>query len=71
MAASTYTTRSGDTWDVIALRALGSELYLDVMIQANPTHRFTCAFAAGVVLDVPAAPDPARPASLPPWRRAV
>lgn len=65
------TTRSGDTWDVLALRALGSELYMDLLIEANPAHRFTALFGSGVELTVPAAPEPARPSSLPPWRRSA
>lgn len=70
MAASTYTTRSGDTWDAIAFRAMGAERYMDLMIEANPDHIYTSIFDAGTVLVVPALPDPVRPASLPPWRRA-
>ena len=70
MSAATHTTRSGDTWDAIALRTLGAERYMDLLIEANPTRRYVLRFDAGVVLDVPALPDPVRPASLPPWRRA-
>lgn len=67
-AATTYTTRSGDTWDAIALRTMGSELYMDLLIRANPERNYVMRFGAGVVLQVPAIPTPARPASLPPWR---
>jgi len=67
--SSTYTTRSGDTWDGIALRTLGAERYLDLLIQANPEHLYVARFDAGVELVVPELPAPARPASLPPWRR--
>lgn len=65
---STYTTRSGDTWDAIAFRALGSENYMDLLIDANPKVNYAARFPAGVVLNVPDLPMPARPASLPPWR---
>ena len=68
--ASSYRTRSGDTWDAIALRALGSELLADLMIDANPAHNRIVIFGAGVTLAVPALPAPARPSSLPPWRVA-
>lgn len=70
MAGKTYTTKSGDTWDAIALRTLGAERYMDLLIEANPAHNYVVRFDDGVVLDVPELPDPARPASLPPWRRA-
>lgn len=68
MADSTYTTRSGDSWDAIASRTLGSELEMDALIDANPEHNYVLRFDAGVVLTVPPAPVPARPVSLPPWR---
>ncbi len=67
--SATYTTRSGDTWDVIALRALGAERHMGLMIDANPAQNYVARFDDGVVLDVPPLPDPPLPASLPPWRR--
>lgn len=67
--SSSYTTRSGDTWDAIAYRALGSEFHMDLMLDANPEHNYVARFDAGVVLVVPDLPDPERPSSLPPWRR--
>jgi len=63
-----YTTRSGDTWDAIALRALGSEFYMDLMLDANPFYRYTARFDAGAILSVPALPTPKPATSLPPWR---
>jgi phage tail protein X len=68
--SSKYTTRSGDTWDAVAFRALGSENYMDLMLDANPAHNYVARFNDGVVLVVPDLPAPARPASLPPWRVA-
>lgn len=70
MSAATITTRSGDTWDAIAKRSpLGAERYMDLMIEANPDHRYTVIFGSGVDLVAPELPDPERPSSLPPWRR--
>lgn len=68
--SATYTTVSGDTWDAIALRTMGGERYMDLLVEANTAHRYTARFGAGVVLVIPAVPAPARPASLPPWRRS-
>ena len=31
-----YTTKSGDTWDLIALNVYGSELKADWLMQNNP-----------------------------------
>ena len=67
--AGTYTTQSGDTWDAIALRTLGAERFMYLLIEANPAHNYTARFNAGVVLNVPDLPAPALPSSLPPWRR--
>ena len=68
--ADTYTTRSGDTWDAIALRVYSAERYMDRLIDANPAHRYVAQFDAGAVLVVPVlAVAEERPASLPPWRR--
>lgn len=63
-----YITRSGDTWDAIAFRALESENYMDLMLDANPAHNYVARFNDGVELVVPDLPIPVRPASLPPWR---
>jgi phage tail protein X len=63
-----YKTRSGDTWDGIALRALGSEFYMHLMMDANPSQIWTARFDAGVELVVPDLPAPAPSTNLPPWR---
>jgi phage tail protein X len=68
MASPTYTTRSGDTWDAISFRVFGTENYMDLLLDKNPQQNGVARFDAGVVLDVPALPDPVRPTSLPPWR---
>lgn len=68
--SSSYTTRSGDTWDAIALRTLGAERYMGLLLDANPEQNYVARFDDGVVLVVPPLPSPAPPASLPPWRVA-
>ena len=37
-----YTTKSGDTWDVIAKEVYGSEYHADALMAANPEHIDTC-----------------------------
>ncbi|MDX5091631.1 tail protein X, partial [Lactobacillus crispatus] len=49
----TYTTNAGDMWDLIALKTLGSEYDMDLLIDANPTYRETVIFSSGIVLHVP------------------
>jgi len=64
----TYTTTQGDLWDVIAKRTLGSEYYMSDLIEANPLHRETVIFSAGIVLNVPVLETPVSQ-NLPPWKR--
>lgn len=66
--AGTYRTIAGDWWDDIARKTLGSEYYMDMLMEANPEHIDIARFPAGIVLNIPAVPV-ARPASLPPWKR--
>ena len=64
----TYTTISGDKWDLIALRTLGSEMRADALINANIKYRHIFIFPANVRLvipDLPARP----PGGLPPWKQ--
>lgn len=62
-----YTTKSGDTWDVIAKEVYGSEYHADALMAANPEHIDTFRFSAGVVLKTPTVED-ARAGTLPPWK---
>ena len=39
--SNTYRTISGDMWDAIAFKALGSESYTDRLIKANLQYRET------------------------------
>lgn len=50
---SIYRTISGDTWDIIAYKALGDGMLMDRMITANPEHCETFIFPTGVELQVP------------------
>lgn len=48
-----YTTISGDMWDGIAKKTLGSEYYMTELIEANPNHRETVIFSGNVKLKIP------------------
>ena len=67
--SNTYRTISGDMWDSIAFKALGSESYTDRLIKANLQYRETVIFPAGVVLMLPTI-EPEASATLPPWKEA-
>lgn len=62
-----YITTQGDTWDIIALHQMGSELQMSVLMQDNPSHIETVIFGSGVELLIPE-PQPEVDVNLPPWR---
>lgn len=66
--AKTYTTKQGDTWDGIALQQMGSEKYMNQLIEANSQNNQWVVFPAGVVLVVPEV-TMATATTLPPWKR--
>ncbi len=66
-----YTTKQGDTFDLIALRMypdLGAEKLMDILIDANPQHVHTVIFSGGVDLNIPDVDVPAV-TNLPAWKR--
>jgi phage tail protein X len=64
---ATYTTRQGDTWDMIAWLVYGSESYAQAMMRQNREHIDTLVFDGGVELELP--PIVAEtPVGLPPWK---
>ena len=62
-----YTTKSGDTWDLIALNVYGSELKADWLMQNNPRYIHIVRFDSGTVLSTPALPAE-KSGDLPPWK---
>jgi len=66
---SEYTTKSGDTWDLIAYEQMGSCDYVAKLMDANRAYVNTAIFSAGVVLTVPEIPAGETISTLPPWRR--
>lgn len=65
---STYITKSGDVWDMIAYKEMGSCNHVEALINANRAYLGTAIFSAGVVLTIPDISNE-RPSVLPPWRR--
>ena len=66
---SSYTTVSGDTWDIIAYKAMGSCSYTDLLMQNNRDHIGTAIFSAGVVLSLPTITESTMAKNLPPWKK--
>ena len=65
MLNNTYTT---DTWDIVAYKAYGNEMYMDTLIKANIEYKDTYIFPAGVVLTLPEI-ELTVSESLPPWKQ--
>ena len=70
MLNDTYTTVSGDTWDIVAYKAYGNEMYMDTLIKANIEYKDTYIFPAGVVLTLPEIELTASE-YLPPWNQGA
>lgn len=64
----TYRTVQGDQWDWIAHQTLGSEYYMEQLMEANPKHIGVAVFPAGIVLTIPELEVP-KALNLPPWKR--
>lgn len=64
----TYTTSSGDQWDMIAKAVYGDEMKLDILMKANPLLCGIYEFDAGTELIVPDISD-VEQAGMPPWRK--
>lgn len=62
-----YTTKSGDTWDVIAKQVYGDEYCAGPLMAANPAHIHVFLFHAGTVLSTPPIENQ-RSGTLPPWK---
>ena len=67
---NTYTTISGDTWDIIAYKVYHDEMYMDVLIKANLEYKDIYIFPAGVTLVIPEI-DLEVSDTLPPWKQGV
>ncbi|MFI3254533.1 MAG: phage tail protein [Eubacteriales bacterium] len=65
---TSYTTITGDMWDTVAYKTLGSERYTDKLMALNLKHRETVIFKAGVVLVIPEKTVNVE-SSLPPWKQ--
>ena len=68
----TYTTKSGDTWDLLAYDLYGSEKYMTLLMEANLPLVDVLVFSAGTTINVPEL-LPEMPDNLPFWKteRAV
>lgn len=64
-----YSTIQGDTFDLIAFNLWGTEKLMHKLIEANPDHKDTVFFSAGVKLNVPDVETPIEKGPVPPWQK--
>lgn len=67
---ATYTTVQGETWDQIALKVYGSEIYAGYLMQNNYPLLETFIFSAGETVNTPDLPDETD-TEAPSWRTAA
>lgn len=65
-----YTTKKGDTWDMIALDQMGDEMFMSDLVQYNIDYADTLIFDDGITLLVPILDmdDQSDASTLPAWR---
>lgn len=64
--ARTYETTSGDTFDLVAYKTLGSGYYMGQLIAVNPSYAHILIFPAGITLTIPELEDNTASTN-PPW----
>lgn len=64
-----YVTKSGDTWDVIAKRLYGNEVFMVELMRANPEHMNVVIFPSSIRLVTPEIKAVKTTDCLPPWKR--
>lgn len=64
----TYTTKSGDTFDLIAYNELGSCKFVEALINANRKYCDVYIFDAGIELNIPDVTAEKKAKKLPAWR---
>jgi phage tail protein X len=62
-----YKTIQGDTWDIIAKKIYGKEIYADFLMTNNFKELDKFVFPEGIILNTPDLPEE-KDDDLPPWR---
>ena len=62
-----YTTKQGDTWDIISYKAYGDCKYIGLLMQNNFNLLDTFIFSSGIEVVIPALPEEEN-GSIPDWR---
>ena len=68
-AYTNYTTRVGDTFDLVAFQIYDNEKMAFRIIEANPDYADVIIFDKSVTLRIPVFEDNSKPETLAPWRR--
>lgn len=72
MEYTTYTTKTGDRWDLVAYQAYGDHTAMQGIMEANPTVPIPPPLDAGIQLRIPiieTQTTEVKTQLLPPWKR--
>ena len=64
----TYRTTRGETWDMIVFREMGSEHYMQDLVDANPKYHGISIFNGTEILNIPDVSEQGAEYQAP-WRR--
>lgn len=65
---ATYRPNRGETWDLVAFHEMGSEYYMQELMDANPKYHGTSIFDGTEILNIPYVNDKESGYQAP-WRR--
>lgn len=65
---SSYHPNRGETWDLVAFREMGSEYFMQDLMDANPKYHGIAIFEGTEILDIPYVGNEDREYQAP-WRR--
>ena len=65
----TYTTKEGDTFDLLALQYYNEEKLAHYIIAANPDYSDVVVFESNITLAIPVIEEPENLETKAPWRR--
>lgn len=68
MTYTSYETKPGDTWDIIAHKMYGDAFLAPTIMAANHSVALESVLPAGLKLDIPVRTDPVTGSDLPPWK---
>lgn len=70
--ANIYTTKQGDTWDIISKNVYNSDAYAHLILDENLKYSYIAFFDSGIEIiipDIDSSSSSLASSNLPPWRK--